>query len=51
MTDMLEMIDDLRELQKLYALGEICYTDFQEKILKYESTISDFEEEYEHANS
>jgi len=50
MTDILEMIDDLRELQKLYAMGDICYIDFQEKILKYEHTVTDFEQEFEHAD-
>lgn len=50
MTDVLEMIDDLRELQKLYTMGDICFIDFQEKILKYEDTVSDFEEEFAHAN-
>lgn len=43
MTDIFEMIDDLRELQKLYAMGEVCYIDFQEKIQKYERVIDQFE--------
>lgn len=45
MTDVLEMIDDLRELQKLYAMGDICYMDFQEKLLKYENVMDTFEEQ------
>lgn len=43
MTDVLEMIDDLRELQKLYSMGDICYIDFQEKVLKYENIVDEFE--------
>jgi len=42
-TEVIEMIDDLRELQKLYAMGEICSMDFQEKLLKYEDRFSTFE--------
>jgi hypothetical protein len=47
MTDVIEMIDDLRELQKLYTMGEICFMDFQEKLLKYEDRFSTFEREFE----
>lgn len=47
MTDILEMIDDLRELHKLYTLGEICELDFQDKIRKYESTVDRFEQDIE----
>lgn len=45
MTDTLEFIDDLRELQKLYAMGDICFMDFQEKLLKYEAVVEQFEED------
>lgn len=53
MTDVLEMIDDLRELQKLYSMGDICYIDFQEKVLKYENIVDEFESilEQDYANS
>ena len=47
MTDILEMIDDLRELQKLYTMGDIRSVDFQEKLVKYENIVSDFEAEME----
>lgn len=29
MNDIFEIIDDLRELQKLYATGEVCELDFK----------------------
>jgi hypothetical protein len=45
MTDVLEMIDDLRELQKLYAMNDICFMDFQEKLLKYENIVERFEQD------
>ena len=53
MNDILEMIDDLRELQKLYAMNDICFMDFQEKLLKYETIVDGFETalETEYANS
>lgn len=51
MTDILEIIDDLRELQKLYAMNDICFLDFQEKLHKYELIVEDFEEELAHAHS
>lgn len=47
MTDVIEMIDDLRELQKLYAMGDICFVDFQEKLLKYEQRFDQFEADME----
>lgn len=50
MTDVIEIIDDLLELQKLYTMGEICYMDFQEKLLKYEERFSEFESHMEEAN-
>lgn len=45
MTEVLEMIADLKELQKLYTMGDICYIDFQEKLLKYEEIVETFENE------
>ena len=53
MTDILEIIDDLRELQKLYAMNDICFMDFQEKLLKYENIVDEFEQQLdaEYANS
>lgn len=47
MTDILEIIDDLRELQKLYAMNDICFMDFQEKLLKYENIVNKFEQQLE----
>ena len=47
MTDVIEMIDDLRELQKLYAMNEICFMDFQEKLNKYEERFELFEQSME----
>ena len=47
MNDLFEMIADLKELQKLYAMGDICYIDFQEKIAKYEGMVEDFEKDME----
>lgn len=43
MNDILEVIQDLRELQRLYKEGDICYLDFQEKINKYESIVDEYE--------
>jgi hypothetical protein len=43
MNDIFEFIDDLKELQKLYVLGDMQYIDFQEKISKYENQIDQFE--------
>jgi tetrahydromethanopterin S-methyltransferase subunit B len=43
MNDIFDMIADLKELQKLYVMGDICYIDFQEKIAKYDAIIEDFE--------
>lgn len=45
MTELFEMIDDLRELQKLYAMGDVCYIDFQEMISKYEIRVEEFEKD------
>jgi len=47
MTDILEMIDDLRELQKLYAMNDICFEHFQEKLLKYENIANKLEQQLE----
>lgn len=43
MNELCEFIDDLRELQKLYAMGDICYMDFQEKLLKYQDAVDSYE--------
>ena len=47
MIDILEFIDDLKELQKLYGMGDICHMDFQEKIQKYEDQVAQFEAQLE----
>jgi uncharacterized protein with von Willebrand factor type A (vWA) domain len=47
MQDVLEFLDDLKELQKLYAMGDICYMDFQEKINKYEQRADKIERDME----
>jgi len=46
MTDIFNFIDELKELQHLYATGEICFMDFQEKIAQYEQQVEQFEEEF-----
>jgi hypothetical protein len=45
MQDLVEFIQDLRELQKLYVMGDICFLDFEEKIARYESEVDRFEDE------
>jgi len=47
MNDLIEMIQDLRELQHLYATNDLCYLDFQEKIEKYSLVIDEFEAQME----
>jgi len=47
MNDLVEFIQDLRELQHLYATGDICYIDFQEKIAKYQDIVDTFEQQFE----
>lgn len=52
MTDILEMLDDLRELQSLYKNDELRSVDFQTKISKYKQQFDQFEQqmEFEFAN-
>ena len=48
MNDLLDHLADLKELQKLYVTGELCYIDFQEKIAKIEEQFDTFEKEMAH---
>lgn len=43
MNDIMEMIDDLRELQLLHAHNKISDSDFELKIQKYEQVVHAFE--------
>jgi hypothetical protein len=43
MTDLLDFISELKELQVLYNEGEIRNFDFDTKIQKYENQFTDFE--------
>ena len=43
MTDILEFIDELKELQELYHTGELRDFDFAIKIAKYEREVEQFE--------
>jgi hypothetical protein len=43
MNDILEFIDELKELQALYHSGELRDFDFNTKIQKYERQIEQFE--------
>ena len=43
MNDILEFIDDLKELQELYAQGDLREFDFCMKIQKYERVVEQFE--------
>lgn len=43
MTDILDFIDELRELQELYAQGDLREFDFYLKIQKYERMVSEYE--------
>lgn len=47
MNDIFEMVDELRELQKLYNTGELRNFDFESKIFKYEQQIEKFEQSME----
>lgn len=47
MTDILDMIADLKELRKLYEMGDICLIDFQDKISKYETQFDSYERDME----
>ena len=48
MSDIFEIMDDLRELRSLYLMGELTEHDFGEKIAKYDSVIDRFEQEFAH---
>ena len=43
MNDILDFIDELKELQELYHSGDLRDFDFNTKIQKYERMASDFE--------
>lgn len=45
MVDVLEFIDELKELQALYHSGDLRDFDFNTKIQKYERQVTQFEEE------
>ena len=47
MNDILEMIDDLKELQVLYQTNDLRDFDLQNKIEKYERQIATFEAQME----
>ena len=47
MNDILEMIDDLKELQVLYQTNDLRDFDLQNKITKYERMINTFEAQME----
>jgi len=44
MVDVLEFIDELKELQALYHSGDLRDFDFNTKIQKYEREVAKFEE-------
>ena len=44
MTDILEFIDELKELQVLYHSGDLRDFDFTTKIAKYEREVARFEQ-------
>jgi hypothetical protein len=44
MIDILEFIDELKELQVLYNEGELCNFDCESKIHKFQKQINDFEQ-------
>jgi glyceraldehyde-3-phosphate dehydrogenase/erythrose-4-phosphate dehydrogenase len=48
MTEVFEMLDDLLELQTLYAMNDLTEIDFKAKIQKYQSQIDMFEKNMEH---
>ena len=50
MTDILEFIDELKELQALYHSGDLRDFDFNTKIQKYEREVERFEEQVEAQN-
>ena len=45
MTEVFEMLDDLLELQTLYAMNDLSEVDFKQKIQKYQSQIDRFEQQ------
>lgn len=45
MNDILEFIDDLKELRELYAQGDLREFDFYLKIQKFERQVAAFEEQ------
>jgi len=47
MTDVLDFIDELKELQALYHSGDLRDFDFNTKIQKYEREVERFEAEME----
>ena len=47
MNDILEFIDELKELQELYNTGELRNFDFASKIQKYERMVDAFEDSLE----
>jgi len=50
MVDVLEFIDELKELQELYHSGDLRDFDIATKIQKYERQVTDFEEAMEAQN-
>lgn len=51
MNDILEFIDDLRELQALYHSGDLRNYDFETKIQQYEKIVEAVEKELEESYS
>lgn len=47
MNDILEFLDELKELQTLYDNGDLRNIDFAMKIQKYENQIQEFEKQME----
>jgi hypothetical protein len=47
MHDILDFIDELRELKTLYSTGDIREFDFDRLIQKYDRVVSDFEQTIE----
>jgi len=50
MVDVLEFIDELKELQELYHSGDLRDFDISTKIQKYERQVTDFEKAMEAQN-
>jgi hypothetical protein len=51
MVDILEFIEDLKELQELYNTGELRNFDFAIKIQNYERQVAQFESAMEQENT